>query len=289
MHFKNKNLSQINQKFPNESFLQKKRNHQTNSLFNNSEIIFEENKYFINNSFAIYKKDIEQTNYIQNKNEKLNENKINEFKKELKSNDNPKLNIILNDSNINNLDSLSKNNNKNINNIENILKVFPENNKINTSHVQNNINKNNKELFIITHEKNAKDNKNNDIKVFKNRKIVYINQSLLNSYNTSKNLKKAKNIAFIGETKRSSKYRGVSKNGNQWQVLFMNHNKKSYVGSYSSEEVAARIYDILEIKKRGIKARTNFKYNNIQMKKIKDMDIDIKSKNINDFIDNLFK
>ena len=100
MHFKIKNLSQINQKFPNESFLQKKRNHQTNSLFNNSEIIFEENKYFINNSFATYKKDIEQTNYIQNKNEKLNENKINEFKKELKSNDNPKLNIILNDSNI---------------------------------------------------------------------------------------------------------------------------------------------------------------------------------------------
>ena len=69
----------------------------------------------------------------------------------------------------------------------------------------------------------------------------------------------------------------------------MNHNKKSYVGSYSSEEVAARIYDILEIKKRGIKARTNFKYNNIQMKKIKDTDIDIKSKNINDFIDNFFK
>ena len=69
----------------------------------------------------------------------------------------------------------------------------------------------------------------------------------------------------------------------------MNHNKKSYVGSYSSEEVAARIYDILEIKKRGIKARTNFKYNNIQIKKIKDMNIDIKSKNINDFIDNLFK
>ena len=143
-------------------------------------------------------------------------------------------------------------------------------------------------MFVVNHEKNAKDNKNNEIKVFKNKKIVYINQSLLNSYN-SKNLKKVKNIAFIGETKRSSKYRGVSKNGNQWQVLFMNHNKKSYVGSYSSEEVAARIYDILEIKKRGIKARTNFKYNNIQMKKIKDMDIDIKSKNINDFIDNLFK
>ena len=69
----------------------------------------------------------------------------------------------------------------------------------------------------------------------------------------------------------------------------MNHNKKTYVGRYYSEEVAARIYNILEIKKRGIKARTNFKYNDFQIKKIKDMDIDIKSKNINDFIDNLFK
>ena len=62
-------------------------------------------------------------------------------------------------------------------------------------------------MFIITQEKNAKDNKNNEIKVFKNKKIVYINRTLLNSYNTSKNLKKVKNIAFIGETKRSSKYR----------------------------------------------------------------------------------
>ena len=117
MHFINKNLSQINQIFPDKSFLQKKRNHQTNSLFVNSKIIFEENKSFINNSFGIYKKDIEQTNYMQNKNEKLNENKINEFKKELKSNDNTKLNTILNDSNINNSESSSNYDIKNIDTI----------------------------------------------------------------------------------------------------------------------------------------------------------------------------
>ena len=256
--------------------MQKKRNFQTNFLFDNSNIILQKNQFFINNSFRINKKDIEQTNYKQNKdNEKLNENKINEFKKELESNDKTEFNKILNYSNINNSGFSSNYKNKNTDK--------------NTSHDENNINSNNKVLFIITQEKNAKDNKNNEIKVFKNKKIVYINRTLLNSYNTSKNLKKVKNIAFIGETKRSSKYRGVSKNGNQWQVLFMNHNKKSYVGRYSSKEVAARIYDILEIKKRGIKARTNFKYNNIQMKRIKDIDIDIKSKNINDFIDNLFK
>ena len=69
----------------------------------------------------------------------------------------------------------------------------------------------------------------------------------------------------------------------------MNDTNKSYIKSYSSEEVAARIYDILEIKKRGIKARTNFKYNNSQMEQIKEMDIDIKSKNINEIICKLFE
>ena len=55
---------------------------------------------------------------------------------------------------------------------------------------------------------------------------------------------------------------------------------KSYAGSYPSEELAARIYDILAIKLRGIKARTNFKYRYDQIKKIVDNNFDIKSKNI---------
>ena len=69
----------------------------------------------------------------------------------------------------------------------------------------------------------------------------------------------------------------------------MNHENKTYINSYTSEEVAARIYDILSIKKKGIKARTNFSYNNLQIKAIKEMFIDIKSKNINDFINKLFQ
>ena len=56
IHFKNNNLSQINQKIPNETFLHKKRNFQTNSLFDNSNIILGENQFFINNSFGINKK-----------------------------------------------------------------------------------------------------------------------------------------------------------------------------------------------------------------------------------------
>ena len=48
----------------------------------------------------------------------------------------------------------------------------------------------------------------------------------------------------------------------------MADNKKYYLGSYPSEELAARIYDIFAIKMRGIKARTNFSYNNIQTNNI---------------------
>lgn len=81
-------------------------------------------------------------------------------------------------------------------------------------------------------------------------------------------MKKSNKINFVIRKKRSSKYRGVSKNGSNWQVLIIINNKNYYIGSYSSEELAARIYDILSIKNRGIRARTNFFYNDLQIKKI---------------------
>ena len=78
--------------------------------------------------------------------------------------------------------------------------------------------------------------KNNchEIKVMKNNKVVYINSNLDNSFSPSKNLKKLNKIIFIDRGKRGSKYRGVSRNGNQWQVLIMLHKSKSYVGTYSA-------------------------------------------------------
>ena len=84
-----------------------------------------------------------------------------------------------------------------------------------------------------------------------------------------------------GGKKRSSKYRGVSKNGNKWQAIMHTKDKKSYISTYSLEEDAARIYDIKSIKARGIKAKTNF---NSQIKKITEIEIDIKSKNINEIL-----
>ena len=168
--------------------------------------------------------------------------------------------------------------------------------------INNNISSKKCNFFNVTHIKkgNEKPKKrrrkrktikqaenNNEIKVLKNNKVVYVNNFLLNSYSTSKNIKKLNTIAFIGRNKRSSRFRGVSKNGNQWQVLMMINKHKTYIGSYASEEFAARIYDVLAIKNRGMKARTNFIYSCKQIKNICEKDIDIKSKNILEIISQL--
>ena len=67
----------------------------------------------------------------------------------------------------------------------------------------------------------------------------------------------------------------------------MINNKKYYKGSYLSEEIAARIYDIMAIKNFGIKAKTNFAYNHIQIIKIKESKINIDSDNINEIMEQL--
>lgn len=64
----------------------------------------------------------------------------------------------------------------------------------------------------------------------------------------------------LGKKPRGSRYRGVSRNGNQWQVLIMVAKKKRYVGSYSNEEEAARAYDKAALQNHGTKAKTNFDY-----------------------------
>ena len=48
--------------------------------------------------------------------------------------------------------------------------------------------------------------------------------------------------------------------GKNWQVLMMIDQAKKYIGSYRTEEEAARVYDKYSILVNGIKAKTNFSY-----------------------------
>lgn len=205
----------------------------------------------------------------------------NEYKDELNIKKGINIDDIINSSKINenifNIQSDNKNANTFIKN--NFFKITNINSDEKSDMKKDNFNPKNIQLKEF-------DNKE-QIKVLKNNKAVYINNYELNSPSISKKVKKLNKITFIGTTKRSSRFRGVSKNGNQWQVLFMYKKGKSYVGSYTSEEIAAKIYDILSIKYRGIKARTNFKYTCEQIEKINNTEIDIKSKNISDIISQL--
>ena len=126
----------------------------------------------------------------------------------------------------------------------------------------------------------------NEIKVLKNKKVLYINTNLITSYSTTRSIKKLNKIKFIIINKRRSKYRWVSKNGNKWQVLIMVNHKKFYLGSYPSEELATRVYDIYAIKSYGNKAN-QFYLQLLSIEKIDERKVNIKSNNISDFIKQL--
>ena len=110
--------------------------------------------------------------------------------------------------------------------------------------------------------------------------MIFINKYLYESQNKEKTIKKSPAI-------RGSKYRGISKNGNKWQTIVTFKKINEYVGVFETEEIAARIYDIVSIKNRGIKAKTNFKYDISQIQKIIEAKIDYKSKNISEIISKL--
>jgi len=75
-------------------------------------------------------------------------------------------------------------------------------------------------------------------------------------------------IRFKSQTVRGSKFRGVSKNGNKWQVLVMGNQKKQYSGSIKDETNAAKMYDKFAIKNLGLRAKTNFDYKRKDIQKI---------------------
>lgn len=95
-----------------------------------------------------------------------------------------------------------------------------------------------------------------------------------NDLNYDTNKEEDPNLFFSGDeddkykNRRGSRYRGVSRNGNQWQVLIMVNKKKRYVGSYSMEEEAAKAYDKAALQNHGPKAKTNYDYTDEELKEI---------------------
>ena len=129
-----------------------------------------------------------------------------------------------------------------------------------------NINKNN-----IVNNNLSSFNKKENYSVYNFFNIIHsINKEINKDKIFQSQIKKFKEIKEIKieNYSRSSKFRGVSKNGNKWQVFKMINKKNKYFGTYDSEEIAARVYDIVSLKNKGLKAKTNFKYNISEANKI---------------------
>ena len=178
--------------------------------------------------------------------------------------------------------------------IENIININI--NKSNLNNYQLNLSKIDKQDNNEEFDDNFKENNNNcsnecncnhitrniyslgnDIKVKRNNKMIFMNQSLIKQKPKKKEIKEGKN-------KRSSIYRGVSKNGNKWQAIVSSKISKGYIGIYPTEELAARVYDICSIKNKGLKAQTNFVYTIHQIGKIIEANIDVNSDKIDKII-----
>jgi len=120
--------------------------------------------------------------------------------------------------------------------------------------------KNNKLVYVINE-------KHTDIK-----DAIYLDEDSENNKegkNTNNNQLDMIKEKLAEERKpRSSKFRGVSKNGKHWQVLIMIKQKKRYIGNFCDEEEAAREYDKIAIQFHGPKAKTNFQYNEEEINSI---------------------
>ena len=64
---------------------------------------------------------------------------------------------------------------------------------------------------------------------------------------------------------RRSNFIGVFKNGPNWQALISINKKKTYIGTYATEEVAAKAFDYHSILLHNLTATTNYSYNKRQI------------------------
>ena len=129
--------------------------------------------------------------------------------------------------------------------------------------------KNKKLVFIAGDNKKEKKEKEKSINNTNNTNNIY-NTDNTETPNNTQTINAESNDVNSDKSKkpRGSKFRGVSRNGNQWQVLIMVNKKKRYVGSYSKEEDAARAYDKVALQNHGSKAKTNFDYTKQEVEEI---------------------
>ena len=227
------------------------------------------------NNIKINKINSEKINLGNNKDiNNINKQQSTENKnKDLSSlNNNSKTN---NNKNIN-LNSKENNINNNIKEEKSNSQIIPEKNtqtSLTKSQNQNTKPKIHKVFFNI---KESSPKKEGDLltkkrkRFIKNNKLVFVqmDENELNLKN-EKVYDEDEDLDFQTNTKpRGSRFRGVSKNGSQWQVLIMVRKKKRYLGSFSSEEEAARAYDKVALQNHGNKAKTNYDYTKEEIEKI---------------------
>jgi len=144
-------------------------------------------------------------------------------------------------------------------------------------YINNNINHNishNKDIFLNAIENVIKENNNNIIDSLELKDYMRTRKSNKNIIQKKRAYKINKKNMFKVITK-ISRYRGVSKNKSKWQAYIRINKKNTYLGSYKNEKIAAQIYDIMSLNKKGLKAKTNFKYSHELIKKIYKTNLDI--------------
>lgn len=117
-------------------------------------------------------------------------------------------------------------------------------------------------------EQDSQKNCENSFSQINENPILYNNEADEHSKNRNDKKNNSEDHKLNNQS-RGSKFRGVSRNGNQWQVLIMVHKKKRYVGSYSNEEDAARHYDKVAIQFHGNRTKTNYFYTEDDIERIK--------------------
>ena len=94
-----------------------------------------------------------------------------------------------------------------------------------------------------------------DANLFKLLKLITSNKSVEFTH-----IEKSSRGLHNGLSNRRSRFVGVLKNGNRWQVLINVGRVKKYIGTYKFEKDAAIGHDFYSIGINGKKGKTNFSY-----------------------------